>query len=120
MTTDAAGVPQNQTNGNQVESGQEVTIEPRTLDLNVTLKSTAKTKAAKGDGNTVNLKITVESATENKNIFIEPQTFDVKVKLEPAIPARGKKKTEPRTVGLNLMIEPKVFNKESEPDRTSK
>ena len=120
MTAGAAGVPESQANGSVVESGQEVTIEPRTLDLNVTLKSTAKTKVAKDDSNTVNLKIKVESATENKNIVVEPQTFDVKVKLEPSTPARGKKKTEPRTVGLNLMIEPKVFNKENEPNRNSK
>ena len=120
MTTDAAAIPKIQADGNEVESGQKVTIEPRTLDFNVTLKLAAKTKAAKGDSDTVNLKIKVEPATENKNIVIEPQTFDIKVKLEPATPVRGKKKTEPRTVCLNLMIEPKVFNKENEPDRASK
>ena len=91
-----------------MESGSQVTIEPRTLDLDITLKSTAKTKAGKGDPKTVDLKIKVESATENKNIVIEPQIFDVKVKLEPDTTAKGKKKTEARTVGLNLIIEPKV------------
>ena len=106
LTTNAAEAPEGQANGSGVKSGQEVTIEPRMLDLNVILKSAAKTKAAKGD--TVSLKIKVESATENKNIVIDPQTFDVKMRLPPETPAKGKKKTESRIVALNLMIEPKV------------